>query len=337
MVPFEDPNGSEAFQLLSPVRRHPYGVLELNRWVQRQFRGDLRKAQARAGEEQILWRDKVIQLRNENRLAWNGEEEVKHYIANGEVGLVASAKSGTIRALLANRPLWRFKYKSGSSDRRSPLALAYALTVHKAQGSQFGHVFVVVPADLPRLSRELLYTALTRSQEYLILLVEGESAGVLYELSKPENSDTVKRNTRLLSVGIRRAASSVPYAKHLIHRTAKGHMVRSKSELFIADTLFHMGLANAYEYELPLHSDRGEPTIRPDFRFVDAGGERIVWEHLGRLHLSDYREQWEWKREWYQRHGFVEGKTLFTSEDDRRGGLDSGAVRAVAAKIATLL
>ncbi len=337
LVPFDHPNGSEAFQILSPVRMRLYGVHELNRWVQGQFRGDVRSAQARAADEQILWRDKVIQLRNEERRAWNGEEEEKHYIANGEVGLVNSAKNGTIRVLFANRPLWRFKYRSGSSERSSPLALAYALTVHKAQGSQFGTVFVVVPADLPHLSRELLYTALTRSRDRLVLLVEGESASVLYDLSKPENSDTTKRNTRLFTVGIRRAASSIPYAKHLIHRTAKGHMVRSKSELFIADTLFHMKLAEAYKYELPLQSDRGESTIRPDFTFVDAAGDRIVWEHLGRLHLPDYREQWEWKREWYERHGFVRDETLFTTEDDRRGGLNSNDVAVVAERIASRL
>ena len=138
LVPFDDPNGSEAFQVLSPIKMRLYGVHELNRWIQGQFRGDLRKAQARAADEQILWRDKVIQLRNEERRAWNGEDEEKHYIANGEVGLVASAKDGMIRVVFANRPPWRFKYRSGSSERSSPLALAYALTVHKAQGSQPG-------------------------------------------------------------------------------------------------------------------------------------------------------------------------------------------------------
>jgi len=51
----------------------------------------------------------------------------------------------------------------------APLELAYALTIHKAQGSEFGMTFVVIPNPCRLLSRELLYTALTRQREQVVL------------------------------------------------------------------------------------------------------------------------------------------------------------------------
>ena len=132
---------------------------------------------------------------------------------------------------------------------RGPLELAYALTVHKAQGSEFNKVFVVVPKKCRPLSRELLYTALTRSRENLILLLEGDSASSLYDLSKPEKSETARRNTNLFVGAIREQSDAIPYAEHLIHRTEKGHMVRSKSELVIANIIFHTAGLQDYEYE----------------------------------------------------------------------------------------
>lgn len=62
---------------------------------------------------------------------------------------------------------------------QGPLELAYALTIHKAQGSEFRTVFVVLPKNCRLISRELLYTALTRSRDRLVLLIEGDSASVL--------------------------------------------------------------------------------------------------------------------------------------------------------------
>ncbi|WP_330981741.1 C-terminal helicase domain-containing protein [Mycobacterium triplex] len=57
-----------------------------------------------------------------------------------------------------------------------PLQLAYALTVHKAQGSEFNTVFVVLPKNSRLMTRELLYTALTRSRSRLVLPIEGSDA-----------------------------------------------------------------------------------------------------------------------------------------------------------------
>ena len=61
--------------------------------------------------------------------------------------------------------------KSGVPD----LELAYALTVHKSQGSDFDIVFLILPRDATTLSKELLYTGLTRFRKKMVLLIERDT------------------------------------------------------------------------------------------------------------------------------------------------------------------
>jgi hypothetical protein len=208
------------------------------------------------------------------------------------------------------------------------------LTVHKAQGSEFKKVFVILPKKCRPLSRELVYTALTRSREQMVLLIEGEDTSVLFDLSRPERSETARRNTNLFQGVIRGVDDEIPYAEYLIHRTAKGHLVRSKSELVIANMLFQHQVA--YDYERVCEGDKEPGRLRPDFSFITADGDVIIWEHLGMMNREDYKRGWEWKRQWYLRNGFVEGSTLFTSQDDERGGLDSAPLKETALTIKAL-
>ena len=337
-VPFDKPDGAENWQVLSPVHMQMHGVLELNRWMQRTFRRAQLRAAAQPwgvslGDEMVVVKDKVIQIQNQWREGWTGRATEKAYLANGEVGTMALVKNGWMSAVFAGRPGVTFGYR-GARDfpgGSGPLELAYALTVHKSQGSEFKKVFVVLPRMLRLLSRELLYTALTRSREQLVLLVEGEDASVLFDYTRPERSETARRNTNLFTAVVRADDTSTPYAEHLIHRTEKGHLVRSKSELVIANMLFADGID--YEYERVLEGEVEPGRLRPDFSFVTAAGELILWEHLGMMSRDDYRRGWEWKREWYRRNGFVAEETLFTSTEDERGGLDSEALRSVVEEI----
>lgn len=341
-VPFDAPEGSERWQILSPVRMHPYGVHDLNRWVQRQFRAKELEAAATTwgvslGDETIVAKDKVIQTTNQRRKAYNWLERTteEHYIANGEVALMSKVKT-MLKGVFAGRPNLTFDYwPSQFSDGYAPLELAYALTVHKSQGSEFKKVFVILPKNSRLLSRELVYTALTRSREQLVLLIEGDDATVLFDLTRPERSETARRNTNIFQSVIRAADDSVPFAEHLIHRTEKGHLVRSKSELVIANMLFQLGIP--YEYERVLDGTTAAGRLRPDFSFVTADGDLLVWEHLGMLSRPDYKRGWEWKRTWYQKNGFTEGRTLFTSTEDSGKGLDSTLLRDTANTIKALL
>jgi len=342
-VPFDNPDGAENFQVLSPVRMHPYGIYALNRLIQRQFRGkELRNARnnwkTKLGDEEIVIRDKVIQLKNQRRKAYDVRNRSKEriYLANGEVGICATDRSGFLNVAFAGRPHLTVGYRDWDFPSGSgPLELAYALTTHKAQGSEFKKVFVILPENCRLLSRELLYTALTRSREQLVLLIEGSDASVLYDYTRPESSETARRNTNLFQAAVRSEPDTVPYAEHLIHRTLKGHMVRSKSELVIANMLYQRGIE--YQYEPRFEGIQVPGVVRPDFMFAAPAGDPIVWEHLGMLTRDDYRQSWERKRAWYLQNGFVEGVSLFTTRDDEKGGLDSEEVRRVTEQIKELL
>lgn len=339
-VPWDDHSGAERWQLLSPVRSHPHGVRDLNRWVQQRFRADqLRYGREpwglAFGDEEIVSSDKVILTRNGKTDGW-AKGPIEEYLANGEVGIMAFKKGKRfLNACFTGRDGQRFGYvaKQFPTGGGGPLELAYALTVHKAQGSDFGTVIVVLPQRSRLMSRELLYTALTRSRDRMVLLVEGSDASFLYDLTKPERSETARRNTNLFSPGVRDDADDVPYAEHLVHRTTRGELVRSKSELVIANYLASIGLPYIYERELRGSAD--DDRLRPDFSFIDDAGDVIVWEHLGMLDRPDYAAGWDWKRAWYQRNGFELGVNLFTTSEV--GGLDMRGVETIAKAVSDAL
>ena len=214
------------------------------------------------------------------------------------------------------------------------LELAYALTVHKAQGSQFGLVIVVLPEGHPILSRELIYTALTRHQHRVVVMYQGQRS-LLQEFSFPHRSETARRRTNLLSdcrmLEFPQAKGSVFLQEGLIHRTSKGLAVRSKSELLIAEALLSAGVG--FEYEKPL--TLAGTTRYPDFTIEDEiSGRTVYWEHLGMLGREDYRASWEKKLAWYSANGIYavdetksEDLLLITTTDSAQSGLDMAKVK----------
>ncbi len=105
------------------------------------------------------------------------------YVANGEIGYRDRTfkKKGkktnlnNVRVTFSSQTGFEYTYwPSDLGEDGSLLELAYALTVHKAQGSEFDTVFVVLPNPCRILSRELLYTALTRQSRRLVILCQGD-------------------------------------------------------------------------------------------------------------------------------------------------------------------
>ena len=345
LVPLENPDGVEHFQMLSPTRMQPHGVHDLNHWLQRQFRSEeLRWAHNSGGkslgQEEIVHKDKVIQVRNEQRWMFDHQrrEKTRGYLANGEMGIIARGQGDFMEVVFSGHAHQTVGYlASPYVDDECPLELAYALTVHKAQGSQFDIVFVVVPekAKGGLLSRELLYTALTRAREQLVLLVQGDDASRLYFYSLPSASETARRNTNLFTPAVREPRSGRPFVPYLIHRTRNGQLVRSKSELVIANMLEHMDIP--YKYEDVFTGEIAPGRRYPDFTFATPAGSRIIWEHLGMLNQPEYARGWEEKRAWYAKNSVVEGNNLFTTRDDERGGLDSREIQKVAEQIQRLI
>ena len=205
------------------------------------------------------------------------------------------------------------------------LDLAYALTVHKAQGSDFDVVFLIIPQEATTLSRELIYTGLTRFRRKLVLLIEKDIKPLL-QLRSPERSDTQLRNTHMFALALRPDDVQKPYPETLIHRTQKGDAVRSKSEVVVANILHSLGIS--YEYEKPLYSRSNSKDFRlPDFT-ASFEGDIYYWEHLGMLSVPSYREAWKKKRQWYGDNEYAD--RLIISEDGPDGSIDAARIEEIA-------
>lgn len=113
----------------------------------------------------------------------------------------------------------------------------------------------------------------------------------------------------------------------LIHRTERGEFVRSKSEVIVANALYHQKLD--YRYEYPIEGQVTGGIRRPDFVFIRQGSRPLVLEHLGMLQVSKYEQNWRRKLAWYQGNGFTLGEDLFVTQDGSDGSLDSKAIREV--------
>jgi len=313
----------EWWQILSPTNIDQYGTQAINRRIQQQFRGGRQNDSgiAAIGDEQFVPGDKVIHTQNDT--VYSPYSDSWEYVANGEIGVVSDTFSDDyslhVRYPAKEYPL---SYNSGELRNESKLNLAYGLTVHKAQGSDFETVFFILPQDAPTLSRELLYTGLTRYRENLVLLIEQDTSN-LYELSKPEASEIRRRNTALFERSIR-TSKDVPYPEKLIHRTNDGTLVRSKSEVVIANLLDEFDVT--YEYEERLSPSGTDSYRLPDFT-VHYKGDVYYWEHLGMLHVPEYRQKWEQKEQWYREHGLED--QLITSRDTPDGAIDSTEIRGI--------
>ena len=313
----------ENFQILSPVKGPVWGTFQINDDIQGLLNPDAKKYGIVIGAQFFNQGDKVIQTINKSLKSY--PENKNRQLSNGQIGFVAwkeftKNNRGKMNVTFSGYPNERFTYYSSANDDSSNLLeLAYAITIHKSQGSDFNTVVVVLPKTGRILSRELIYTALTRAKGRLILFVE-DSPSWLRELSDQKYSIVLHRNSNMFgSFAVRDTKSSIPYVENLINKTISGLMVRSKSELTIANELIHQGIEFDYEKELEIGGKRK----LPDFTFVDAGGDAIIWEHLGMLNVPSYKRAWERKLAFYEENGYHLGENLFTTEDSEHGGLDS--------------
>ena len=336
----------EAWQILSPVRAQPHGVEAINRMIQTAFRSRTkefatqryRKIPKPMGREGILYGDKVIHTQNQRRYDVWPKDGALRYVANGEIGIVVGQfkrKNAGYDGLpwkleveFSSQP--GFKYGYGSRDfgeeAEPPLELAYALTVHKTQGSEFGLTFVILPNPCRILSRELLYTALTRQQDRVVIFHQGDRHA-LKRYSVDYYSESAHRLTNLFQAAHPVELQDRFLEEGLIHRTRRGDSVRSKSEVIIADLLYSKGIK--YEYELRLPGRDGGVRY-PDFTIQgEETGQTIYWEHLGMMRSPAYRRRWQQKQTWYRKEGVLpweEGGgsagTLLVTQDDERGGIN---------------
>ena len=162
-------------QVLTPTRKGPAGTENLNRLLQDALNP------AKPGQPEIRWGerifrpgDRVMQTRNDYDILWEKEDgTVGSGVFNGDVGRIqAIDTAGEWLAIL-----YEDRKALYSLEMLSEIDLAYAQTVHKAQGSEYPCVVLCAMPSAPGLMvRGVLYTALTRARELLILV--GDDAAV---------------------------------------------------------------------------------------------------------------------------------------------------------------
>lgn len=333
----------EDWQILSPVKNNIVGTAYFNKNIHNKYRDDeirlFNENDIVLGNENIVYGDKVINIINKSRRFYNYNTKNAGndgYVANGEIGIACSynykynyytnkKKLEYLNVEFSSQLGYTYGFTKdnfGKDGDDSCLELAYALTVHKTQGSQFNIVILIINEPCKLLKRELLYTALTRQKDKVIIFYN-DSPYKLLKYSFDNNSEIVTRKTDLFANKLIDFKPSYYnrkgkyYDKKLVNYTLRGEVVRSKSELIIADKLYNAGIDYQYEEELILD---GKMKL-PDFT-IHHNGKTIYWEHLGMLDVDSYKKSWENKKKFYKRNNIEEGVNLLTSED-KNGGIDS--------------
>jgi hypothetical protein len=125
------------------------------------------------------------------------------------------------------------------------------------------------------------------------------------------------------------------FERGLIHRTERGDLVRSKSELNIADKLLANGI-DYYQYEQPLRLKDGYERFRDFTIRNDARGVTFYWKHLGLLSDQEYERRWLKKLDGYRESGILpheegegENGILIITKDQPNGALDSSEIARI--------
>lgn len=178
-------------QVLCPGRRGELGTNELNRKLQAALNPKSHnKAECYFAGNTYRVGDRVMQIKNNYDIMWikdNGENGLGVY--NGDIGIVVAIDkfSGVLRIRFDDREV------DYPFDMLSELELAYAITVHKSQGSEYRFVVMPLFKYFDKLYyRNLLYTAVTRAKEMLLLL--GDEQAVMRMV---QNNRKIERYTSL--------------------------------------------------------------------------------------------------------------------------------------------
>jgi hypothetical protein len=236
-----------------------------------------------------------------------------------------SASPGGIVMIKPDSSESRYYFPSIITDGDSDLELAYALTVHKAQGSGFGSTIFIInePSNGVGffISREMIYTALTRQSNKIYILYNKEPVE-LKKYSSALFSDIARCLTNLFKMPIIRRYNEKYYSDSLIHITRSGELVRSKSEVIIYNELDNSKVPFKYEKLLVLQD--GKP-YSPDFTIYNNDGTvKKYWEHFGMLSNPEYLKKQKIKLANYAENGISEENgNLIITKDEPNGSIDS--------------
>lgn len=295
------------FQILTPYLSGPSGADGLNDYFQKHFKsGGLELAKGLFKEC-----DKIIRTKNYY------DDDVL-LLSNGSIGIIKNKNNEFL--YFQENGYKELKLSDIRKNEREFFELAYAISVHKSQGSGFDHLFIVIPDRHGLLSKELVYTALTRCRKSVTLFLQNlpssQGRGNLLELARTRTFTDARKTSLLLNQPFR----------HFSLEPEPGVFVQSRTELMIYHALKQkrdeLG-QNVFDffYEQYPTTIKGEQLkIKTDFTIV-SNGTTWYWEHLGRLGNRTYERNWRnLKRPSYIEAGIE--PSLLTTDELRGIGTD---------------
>ena len=181
-------------QVITPSKKGLIGTRELNRYLQQELNPKQEgKKEKTFGSVIFRQGDRIMQIKNNYDIYWEKHKEQFEYgsgIFNGEFGTIVdfNEEEKQVQVLYDDdKNVW---YSYQDIDQ---IEHAYSITVHKSQGSEFDVVILPITASAPMLlTRNLLYTAITRAKKLLIVI---SSQNIIDKMI--QNYDSKKRNTGL--------------------------------------------------------------------------------------------------------------------------------------------
>lgn len=303
----------ENFQIITPYRSEFFGSGQINDYVQRVYKPD---QELELINDWFKQSDKIIRTKNYY-------EKGKLILSNGSIGMIRNDSNALLHFPELDEPMPVYGENGIRSTELEEFDLAYAITVHKAQGSGFNHCFFILPKKPGLLSKELIYTALTRSRESITLFVQGENEEPfeksVLEKARSRSYTESRRTTLLLDK---------PYRYYALE--VDGIYIESRVELLIYQALKEAQKEYGedelkFMYEIkPTVGDEQLP-MKTDFTVITKGGI-WYWEHLGRLGNKKY--EWTWhnvKKKTYDEFGLMD-KLLTT---DERNGINPDKIKVI--------
>lgn len=187
-------------QVLTPVRKGTLGIHNINEKLQNLLNPHRPGARERTFGNRVLREgDKVMQIRNDYQLKWKNVDTFieGEGVFNGDIGFIRRIDTEEHRITVVFDGNRYAEYDFNNADE---LELAYAMTIHKSQGSEFPVVVMPVAGFPPMLSnRNLLYTGVTRGKRGVVLV---GSEVMLYRMV---DNDTINARFTGLAAGLRKS------------------------------------------------------------------------------------------------------------------------------------
>ena len=168
---------ADQIQVLSPTRKYLAGTANLNAALQAALNPPRpERGEKKHGSFTFRVGDRVMQIKNNYDVLWRAENSLQGGtgVFNGDIGLITDiTPEGDVTTVNFDGHVVEY-----TPDMLNELEPAYAMTVHKSQGSEYRAVILAVCEGAPMLlTRGVLYTAITRARELLILVGDDVSLG----------------------------------------------------------------------------------------------------------------------------------------------------------------